>query len=159
MLKASNFFRMAQTLVKIYVHIVFSTKSRGELILTEIERELFAYIGGVVRKHQSVLLAANGTSNHIHLLISLSKNIALSDLLRELKKASSYWIKTKDAKFKSFQWQAGFGAFSIGQSQVESVKQYIAKQKEHHKTELFEDEYRKFLQKYEIDFDEDYFLD
>ena len=150
---------MAQTLVKIYVHIVFSTKSRGELILSEIERELFAYIGGVVRKHQSVLLAANGTSNHIHLLISLSKNIALSDLLRELKKASSYWIKTKDAKFKSFQWQAGFGAFSIGQSQVETVKQYIAKQKEHHKTELFEDEYRKFLQKYEIDFDEKYFLD
>ena len=150
---------MAQTLVKIYVHIVFSTKSRGELIFSEIERELFAYIGGVVRKHQSVQLAANGTSNHIHLLISLSKNIALSDLLRELKKASSYWIKTKDAKFKSFQWQAGFGAFSIGQSQVETVKQYIAKQKEHHKTELFEDEYRKFVQRYEIDFDEKYFLD
>ena len=78
----------------------------------------------------------------------------MSDLLRELKKASSYWIKTKDAKFKSFQWQAGFGAFSIGHSQVETVKQYIAKQKEHHKTELFEDEYRKFLQKYEIDKDE-----
>ena len=109
-----EFSRMAQTLVKIYVHIVFSTKSRGELILSEIERELFAYIGGVLRKHQSVLLAANGTSNHIHLLISLSKNIALSDLLRELKKASSYWIKTKDAKFKGFHWQAGFGAFSIG---------------------------------------------
>ena len=127
--------------------------------MSEIERELFAYIGGVLRKHQSVLLAANGTSNHIHLLISLSKNIGLSDLLRELKKASSYWIKTKDAKFKSFQWQAGFGAFSIGQSQVETVKQYIAKQKEHHKTELFEEEYRKFLQKYQIDFDEKYFLD
>ena len=91
-----------------------------------------------------MLLAANGTANHIHLLISLSKNIALSDLLRELKKASSYWIKTKDTKFKSFQWQAGFGAFSIGQSQVETVKQYIAKQKERHKTERFEDEYRKF---------------
>ena len=127
--------------------------------MSKIERELFAYIGGVLRKHQSVLLAANGTANHIHLLISLSKNIALSDLLRELKKASSYWIKTKDAKFKSFQWQAGFGAFSIGQSQLETVKQYIANQKEHHKIELFEDEYRKFLQKYEIDFDEKYFLD
>ena len=132
-----EFSRMAQTLVKIYVHIVFSTKNRGELILSEIERELFAYIGGVLRKHQSVLLAANGTSNHIHLLISLSKNIALSDLLRELKKASSYWIKTKDTKFKSFRWQAGFGAFSIGQSQVETVKQYIAKQKEHHKNRAF----------------------
>lgn len=120
---------------------------------------MFTYIGGVLRKHQSALLAANGTANRVHLLISQSKNVSLSDLLRELKKASSYWIKSKKTKFKNFQWQAGFGAFSIGQSQVEKVKTYIAKQKEHHKTELFEDEYRKFLQKYEIDFDENYYLD
>lgn len=150
---------MAQTLVKIYIHVVFSTKGRNDQILAEIEKELFAYIGGVLRKHQSVLIAANGTTNHIHLLISLSKNVSVSDLLRELKKASSYWIKTKDAKFKEFQWQAGFGAFSIGQSQVGAVKKYIADQKEHHKTEKFEDEYRKFLEKYEIDFDEKYYLD
>lgn len=129
------------------------------MIFAEIEPELFAYIGGICRKHQSVLLAANGAGDHIHLLISLSKNIALSDLLRELKKASSYWIKTKGAEYASFQWQAGFGAFSIGQSQVETVKRYIAKQKEHHTTEKFEDEYRKFLRRYEIDFDEKYFLD
>ena len=154
-----EFSHMAQTLVKMYIHIVFSTKGRRELILSEIEQELFAYIGGVLRQHKSVLLAANGTSNHVHLLISLSKNIALSDLLRELKKASSYWIKTKDAKFEGFQWQAGFGAFSIGQSQVETVKDYIANQKEHHKTEPFEDEYRNFLNRYGIDFDEKYFLD
>lgn len=150
---------MAQTLVKVYVHLVFSTKNRGEFISAEIEKELFAYIGGVLRQKQSSLLAANGTANHVHLLISQSKNHSLSDLLRELKKASSYWIKTKDARFKNFQWQAGFGAFSIGHSQIETVKNYIAKQKEHHKTELFEDEYRKFLRKYEIDFDEKYFLD
>lgn len=150
---------MAQTLVKIYVHVVFSTKNRNDLISAEIEKELFAYIGGILRKHQTVLLAANGTANHVHLLISLSKNIALSDLLRELKKASSFWVKTKDAEFKNFQWQSGFGAFSIGQSQIETVKNYIAKQKDHHKIELFENEYRKFLQKYEIDFDENYFLD
>lgn len=132
---------MAQTLVKIYIHVVFSTKGRNDQILAEIEKELFAYIGGVLGKHQSVLIAANGTTNHIHLLISLSKNVSVSDLLRELKKASSYWIKTKDAKFKEFQWQAGFGAFSIGQSQVGAVKKYIADQKEHHKTEQFEDGY------------------
>lgn len=112
-----------------------------------------------MQKHNSVLLAANGTANHIHLLVSQSKNVALSDLLRELKKASSLWIKTKNADFQSFQWQAGFGAFSVGQSQIETVKNYIARQKEHHRAELFEDEYRKFLQKYEIDFDEQYFLD
>lgn len=150
---------MAQTLVKIYIHVVFSTKGRQDRILAEIEEELFAYIGGVLRKHQSVLLAANGTVNHVHLLISLSKNVSVSDLLRELKKASSYWIKTKNAKFKEFRWQAGFGAFSVGQSQLGAVKKYIANQKEHHKTEKFEDEYRKFLEKYEIDFDEKYYLD
>ncbi len=150
---------MSQTLVKVYIHIVFSTKNRENMILPQIEKELFAYIGGTLRKHKSALIAANGTPNHVHLLVSQSKNISLSDLLRELKKASSLWIKTKDKAFKSFQWQAGFGAFSIGQSQIETVKNYIAKQKEHHKTELFEDEYRKFLQKYEIDFDEQYFLD
>lgn len=150
---------MAQTLVKIYIHVVFTTRDRADLILGEIERELSAYIGGVLRKHECVLLAANGTADHIHLLISLSKNIALSDLLRELKKASSYWIKTKHAKFNKFHWQAGFGAFSIGQSQVETVKRYIANQKEHHRTERFEDEYRRFLQKYGIDFDDRYFLD
>jgi REP element-mobilizing transposase RayT len=150
---------MAQTLVKIYIHVVFSTKNRDGLILPEIEKELFAYIGGILRKHNSILIAADGTTNHVHLLISQSKNISLSDLLRELKKASSLWIKTKNSVFKNFQWQAGFGAFSIGQSQVETVKNYIARQKEHHRTELFENEYRKFLQKYEIDFDEEYFLD
>ncbi len=150
---------MAQTLVKIYIHIVFSTKNRDDLILPEIEKELFAYIGGVLRKHGSILLAANGTANHIHLLISQSKNICLSDLLRELKKASSLWIKTKDARFGNFKWQAGFGAFSIGHSQIETVKNYIGRQKEHHRAELFENEYRKFLRKYEIEFDERYFLD
>ena len=150
---------MAQTLVKVYIHVVFSTKSRENLILPDVEKELFAYIGGILRKHQSVLVAANGTENHVHLLISQSKNFSLSDLLRELKKASSLWIKTKNVKFARFQWQAGFGAFSIGHSQIETVKNYIAKQKEHHRIELFEDEYRKFLQKYEVDFDEQYFLD
>jgi len=150
---------VAQTLTKVYIHVVFSTKNRDDLIAPEFEKELFAYIGGVLRKHNSVLIAANGTENHVHLLISQSKNISLSDLLRELKKASSLWIKTKNSVFKNFQWQAGFGAFSIGQSQIETVMNYIAGQKEHHQTELFEDEYRKFLQKYEVDFDEQYFLD
>ncbi len=150
---------MAQTLVKIYIHVVFSTKNRDDLILPVIEDELFSYLGGILRKYNSVLIAANGTENHVHLLISQSKNVALSDLLRELKKASSLWIKTKGHDFGNFQWQAGFGAFSIGQSQIENVKNYIAKQKEHHQTVVFEDEYRKFLQRYEIDFDEKYFLD
>ncbi len=101
-LKASHSF-MAQTLVKVYIHVVFSTKNRDDLILPEIEKEMFAYIGGILRKHQSALIAANGTENHVHLLISQSKNFSLSDLLRELKKASSLWIKTKNVKFARIQ--------------------------------------------------------
>ncbi len=150
---------MSQTLVDVIIHIVFSTKNRANLITLEIESELFAYIGGILRKHESVLLAANGTENHVHLLVTQSKKIALSDLVREVKKASSLWIKQKDAKFDNFQWQKGFGAFSVSKSQVKTVKNYIARQKEKHRTSNFEDEYRGFLRKHEIDFDEHYFLD
>lgn len=116
---------MAQTLVKIYIHVVFSTKGRKDRILAEIEKELFAYIGGVLRKHQSVLIAASGTANHIHLLISLSKNVSVSDSLRELKKASSYWIKTKDAKFTEFQWQAGSGLFRLDNHRLEQLRNIL----------------------------------
>ncbi|MDQ3632951.1 MAG: IS200/IS605 family transposase [Acidobacteriota bacterium] len=150
---------MAQTLVEIIVHVVFSTKNRENLIPTEIESELFAYIGGILRKHESTLMAANGTENHVHLLILQSKKIALSDLVREIKRASSLWIKQKDAKFNKFKWQGGYGAFSVSKLQIDVVKNYIAKQKEHHKKENFDDEYRKFLKRYEMDFDERYFLD
>ena len=141
------------------MHIIFSTKSRADLIAPEIEPELFAYIGGVARHHESNLLAINGTANHVHLLVAQSKKIALSDLVREIKRASSLWLKQKGERFKDFHWQGGFGAFSVSKMQIEVVKKYIAKQKAHHRTESFEDEYRKFLQRYEIDFDERYFLD
>jgi len=149
---------MAQTLVEIIVLIVFSTKNRENLISSNIESELFAYIGGILRKHESNLLAANGTENHVHLLILQSKKIALSDLIREIKRASSLWIKQKDSNFGNFKWQGGYGAFSVSKLQVDVVKNYIAKQKEHHKKESFDDEYRKFLKRYDLDFDEKYFL-
>ncbi len=150
---------MAQTMVEILVHVIFSTKNRENLIKPEIETELFAYIGGVLRKHESVLLSANGTENHIHLLILQSKKIALSDMIREVKKASSLWIKTKDEAFNNFNWQGGFGAFSVSKLQIETVKKYIAKQKEHHKKQTFDEEYRGFLERYSLEFDERYFLD
>lgn len=111
---------MAQTLVNLYVHVVFSTKHRADLITPEIETELFAYIGGVLRKRETVLIAGNGTANHVHLLISMSKKFALIDLVRELKKASSLWIKQKGDEFSDFRWQDGFGAFSVGQTQIET---------------------------------------
>ncbi|HQU85206.1 MAG TPA: IS200/IS605 family transposase [Pyrinomonadaceae bacterium] len=150
---------MAQTLVQIFIHVVFSTKNRANLILPEIETELFAYIGGIAANNNSKLVAANGTANHIHLLILLSKTIELSELVGDLKRNSSRWIKTKGDKFSSFCWQDGFAAFSVGQTQVPMVKEYIANQKEKHRAQGFEDEMRKFFDKYSIEYDERYVWD
>lgn len=150
---------MAQTLVQIFVHIVFSTKHRADIITPEIESELFSYIGGIAANNNSTLVAANGTTNHIHLLILLSKNIELSELVGDIKRNSSRWIKTKGNCFKTFGWQNGFAAFSVGQIQVSIVKEYIAKQKEKHRSQKFEEEMRIFYDKYAIKYDERYVWD
>lgn len=150
---------MAQTFVKLYVHIIFSTKNRADLIRPEIEEELFSYIGGITNNNKSKLLSAGGTENHIHLLVSMSKNIELSKLVGDIKRDSSKWIKTKGKDFNLFQWQDGYGAFSVGHTQIADVKKYIAKQKEPHASDSFEDEFRYFLNKYEMDYDERYVWD
>lgn len=150
---------MAQTLVKLYVHIIFSTKYRADLILSGIEEELFAYIGGIANNNNSKLMAANGTKNHVHLLVSMSKNVELSKLVGDIKRDSSKWIKTKDRQYENFHWQDGYGAFSVGYTQIEDVKKYIANQKSHHKEINFEDEFRYFLNKYDVEYDERYVWD
>jgi REP element-mobilizing transposase RayT len=104
-------------------------------------------------------VAAGGTANHIHLLILLSKTIGLSELVGDIKRNSSRWIKTKGDSFKTFRWQDGFGAFSVGQTQVPMVKEYIANQKEKHGKQKFEDEMRMFYDKYNIEYDERYVWD
>jgi putative transposase len=150
---------MAQTLVSLYIHVIFSTKNRNELITPEIEPDLFSYIGGILNNNKSKLLTANGTRDHVHLLISLSKNIGLSELVGDIKRDSSVWIKKQDSQFGSFHWQDGYGAFSIGQSQIKIVKDYIAKQKIKHTKIDFKNEFRNFLQKYEMEYDEQYVWD
>ncbi len=150
---------MAQTLVKLYVHIIFSTKHRADLILPETEKELFAYIGGISNNNNSILLAANGMKNHVHLLVSMSKNIELSKLVGDIKRDSSKWIKTKGEHYNNFRWQDGYGAFSVGYTQIEDVKKYIANQKSHHNEMSFEDEFRYFLNKYDVKYDERYVWD
>lgn len=149
---------MAQTLVSILVHVVFSTKNRRNLLPgdTEIEDRLFAYIGGILKSRGNRLLAAGCTQNHIHLLISLSKNENLTDAMRDVKRRSSQWIKTTDASRRDFQWQEGYGAFSIGASQVPAVRAYVKNQKTHHRTRSFEDEYLAILERYEMEYDSQY---
>ena len=135
---------------------MFSTKNRLSMITPNVESELYAYMGGVMKNLDSRCLAAGGTENHVHLLISQSKNIALSKLMEEIKKSSSKWIKTKDPALKTFAWQEGYGSFSIGQSQVEPVQQYIARQKERHKKETFEEGLVTLLKRYQVPYDERY---
>ena len=147
---------MAQTLVNILVHMIFSTKERRHLIKTEIQPTLYAYMAGTLKNLDSPCLAIGGTSNHVHLLTALSKKAALSDVIGELKKSSSKWMKTKGPAYTRFAWQEGYGAFSIGQSQVAVLKRYIARQEEHHKTKSFESELLDTLRKYAVTYDERY---
>ncbi len=147
---------MPQSLVKILVHVVFSTKNRVDLIYPEIEKELYAYIHGIVENNKSKLIIGNGTANHVHLLISMGKTVYISELVGDIKRGSSVWMKQHE---KAFYWQEGYGAFSIGESQVPRVVKYIAEQKEHHAKKDFKDEFRGLLRKYRVEYDERYVWD
>ena len=117
------------------------------MIDSAIENDLFAYMGGIVRNFDGKLLKAGGTSDHNHLLVSMSKNYLVPDLIGSVKRDSSKWIKTLDPKFSKFGWQDGYSAFSVGHTQIPVVERYIANQKEHHTKHLFEDEMRGFYRK------------
>ena len=147
---------MAQTLTRLLAHIVFSTKERRNLITSAVESELHAYLGGICRNRESPALAVGGTETHVHLLISLSKKMAITDLMMVLKKDSSRWIKTKGPTFRDFHWQDGYGAFTIGESQVGAVTDYVRGQKDRHKTLTFEEELVALAERYGVAFDPRY---
>jgi putative transposase len=147
---------MAQTLTCLRVHVVFSTKDRRPVSPPEVEPALYAYFGGILKNLDSCCLAAGGTNNHVHLLISLSKNMALSRLMEELKKSTSKWIKTQGPGLRTFGWQDGYGAFTIGQSQVEALQLYIANQRERHRKLTFQEELVSLLKKYKVPYDDRY---
>lgn len=150
---------MPQSLSSILVHLVFSTKRREPFIAPEVESELHAYLAAVFRECSSPAISINGTSNHVHALFALSRTMTVADLVEEVKKRSSKWVKTKGREHRHFQWQAGYGAFSIGQSNVPALKRYVAGQKEHHRRKSFEDEYRSLLERYNVTYDEKYVWD
>jgi len=150
---------MPQSLSSILIHLVFSTKNREPFITTAIEMELHPYLATIFRALKSPSLCIDGTADHVHILFSLARVIAIADLVEEAKTESSKWIKTKGREFRNFHWQKGYGAFSIGQSNVDSLKRYIRGQKRHHQHVSFQDEYRKFLKAYGVDYDERYVWD
>ena len=150
---------MGQSLVKNYLHIIFSTKYRQPLIIESVEDELYSYLGGICKELECPPIKIGGYYDHVHILCMLSKKIALMKLLEEVKSHSSKWMKTKDDSLNTFYWQDGYGAFSVNPSEVDAVINYIANQKEHHRRKTFENEYRAFLKKYNMDYDERYVWD
>jgi putative transposase len=150
---------MGQSLVKNYLHIVFSTKHRQALIHPPFEGELHSYLGGICNELGSPPIKIGGYTDHIHILCMLSKKITLIKLLEEVKSHSSKWMKTKDERLANFYWQDGYGAFSVNPKQVDSVIDYIANQHQHHCKKTFQDEYRGFLKQYKVEYDERYVWD
>jgi len=150
---------MPQSLSSILVHLVFSTKHREPFITDAVESELHPYMATIFREHNSPSLIIDGTADHVHALVALGRTITVADLVEEVKTGSSKWIKTKGREFRNFHWQKGYGVFSIDQANVEQIKRYIRNQKQHHRRVTFQDEYRDFLRRYKVDFDERYVWD
>ena len=150
---------MSQSLSSVLVHLVFSTKNREPFITPQLETELYPYMATVFREQKSPTLTIGGTYDHLHILFSLARVVKIAELVEAIKISTSKWIKTKGKSFRNFHWQKGYGAFSVGQSDVERVKRYIRNQKEHHRLVTFQDEYRGYLKVCGIPYDERYVWD
>jgi putative transposase len=151
---------MSQSLSQIYVHMVFSTKNRiNYLSEPKICDELYAYIVGILKNIGSEALIINGASDHIHILCTLPRSFNISNMIKEIKRSSSLWIKTKEIKLASFQWQAGYGVFSVSYKNLQSAKHYIENQQHHHKNLTFKEELIKFLRDHNMEINEKYLWD
>ena len=150
---------MPQSFASLHAHIVFSTKHRELYLHDELRPRLFEYIGGILRQNNCVLIAAGGTEDHVHLLASLSRTIAMADAVRIIKANSSRWIHDEFQELRDFQWQQGYGAFAVSFSLLESVKHYLANQEEHHRNRSYQDEFRELLQRHGLEWDERFVWD
>ena len=147
---------MSRTFTNLLTHVVFSTKDREAFIVAEFKEELYAYLGGLTRELKGKAYGINGTTDHVHMLISLPPIVSTSDALRFLKSNSSGWVHDKWPRRRSFAWQLGYGAFSVSKSNVPGMLKYIAEQEAHHRRVTFKQEFVNFLIKHEIEYDERY---
>ena len=150
---------MPQSLSQVILHIVFGTKERRPWLDLEIRPRMHAYLATVCRDCGCEAYRVGGTADHVHLAARLSRTISQAELLEEIKKTSSAWIKRQGSQYGGFFWQGGYGDFSIGWSQLAELIRYIDRQEQHHRTQTFEQEYRELLRKYHVDFDERYVWD
>lgn len=147
---------MAQSLSKLYIHLIFHIKTSSVLIKDVHKKELYAYMGAIIKDNDSIPILINGTNDHIHILCVLSKNISMAKLVEEIKRHSSRWIKTVDNYYSKFAWQGGYAGFSVSQSIHDKTKKYISQQEEHHKKVSFKEELLAFLNEYGVDYNEEY---
>ena len=151
---------MAQSLAQGYLHIVFSTEDRYPWLKNKALREdVHAYLASTLNNMDCPCLIAGGVEDHVHILCRLGRQTTIANLVRDIKKASSSMLHDRDTKLQDFHWQNGYGAFSISPSHVAPLRRYIANQEEHHRRETFQDEFRRLLAKYEIEYDERYVWD
>ncbi len=150
---------MPQSLSQVIVHVVFSTKAREPWIDDSLDERLHAYLATVARDAGCVAYRVGGAGDHVHLAVSLPRTLTQADLVEKLKVASSLWLKKLDPRLAGFYWQRGYGMFSVSASGLDDLVKYIDGQREHHRVRTFQDEYREFLRRYKIEWDERYVWD
>ncbi|MGJ8724752.1 MAG: IS200/IS605 family transposase [Roseibacillus sp.] len=150
---------MPQSLARLHVHLVFSTKNRAPFLTDDIRPTLHSYLGKVLTNLKCHPVIINSVEDHIHLLFDLARTVSISQTVEELKKSSSKWMKDQHPSLAQFSWQSGYGAFAVSVSQIDKATQYIANQKEHHQKNTFQDEFRILLELHKISFDEQYVWD
>jgi putative transposase len=150
---------MAGTYSQIYIHIVIVVKKRDNLIPKANREELFEYLAGIIRNKGQKSIIVNGVGNHVHLFVGLKPDMKISDLVRDIKNNSTNFINRMKWINMKFSWQAGYGAFSYGESQVEAVFNYIKNQEDHHKKKTFREEYLEFLKRFNVEYDEKYLFE
>jgi putative transposase len=150
---------MPQSLAKLYVHLIFSTKQREPVLARELGPDLHAYVGGILKEHDSIPIEINSQPDHAHVLFLLGRTAALSNTVGQLKQGSTLWLRQQHPALRDFHWQNGYGAFSVSQSNVDEVRRYIQDQQEHHRQRTFQDEFRAFLTRHGVAYDERYVWD
>ncbi len=151
---------MPQSLTNLLVHIVFSTKDRYRFLEEEtIRRDMHSFLGGICRNANCPAITIGGPSDHVHLLCAVHKSMSVSTLVGDIKRISSTWVKDKGGMLTKFHWQNGYGAFSVSCSNVDAVREYIDEQIEHHRGHTFQEEFRTFLKKHQVGYDERYIWD
>ena len=150
---------MPQSLARLHIHLVFSTRNREPLIHDGVRDALHRYMATVLQNLGCPPVLVNSVADHVHILFELGPTVSVSEAVEEVKKTSSKWIKTQGEEFAGFAWQAGYGAFAVSESNVRTVQAYVAGQAEHHRKRSFQDEYRSFLERHRIAFDERFVWD